>query len=200
MGSAEDPHRLFYLGPTLPVDRSPERAENAPSSIGPVVTSGAMSTREIVGWLFLLSGAGFFLGAAALYVRARAAARWASAPGRITSSRVDWDLSLDGGARTRSYRVHLVYEYEVDGRKLAGKRLEFGDSLFGWMGSRKSARSLQESFPEGRAVTVYYDPAHPERCTLSREVDEQRFRMLLVAAAIIAAAGAGVLGGYVKVQ
>jgi hypothetical protein len=49
-------------------------------------------------------------------------------------------------------------------------------------------------------VTVHYDPAHPERCTLSRDVDEGRFRNLLVVAALIALAGAGVLAGFVKVE
>ena len=159
-----------------------------------------MSARDIVGWLLLLGGAGLFLGVAALYARARGTARWASVEGRITASRLDQDLNLDGGGRSRSYRVFLSYEYEAGGRKRIGTRREFGDSLFGWLRSREVSRGLQQAFPVGRVVTVYYDPDRPQRCTLSRDVDDARFRQLLVVALIIAAFGAGVLGGYVHVR
>jgi hypothetical protein len=158
-----------------------------------------MSGHEVVGLVFLVIGLVLFAGAAALFARGRAAAGWASAAGRITTSRLEQDVSIQQGGRSRTYRVRLAYEYEVDGRRFTGSRREFGESLFGWMSSRDRARALLDLFPEGRDVTVHYDPAHPERCTLSREVDASRFGQLLVAAAIIAAAGAGVLAGLVKV-
>jgi hypothetical protein len=160
-----------------------------------------MSGREIVGCIFLIAGGVLFAGVAMLLARARAASGWSSAEGRITASRLDSDLTMDGhSGRSRTYRVSVAYEYEVDGRKLSGKRRAFGESLFGWMGKRDSAKQLHEAYPVGRAVTVHYDPAHPERCTLSRDVDEGRFRNLLVVAALIALAGAGVLAGFVKVE
>lgn len=160
----------------------------------------AMSGREIVGVILLLLGTGLFLGAAILFARARSASRWASAEGRITSSRLEGDTTTDGSGLTQMFRLHLTYEYEVGGRKLLGKRREFGESMFGWMRSHDLMRRLQESYPEGRVVTVYYDPGHPERCTLSRTVDDARFRQLLVVAAIIAAFGVGALTGYVHVE
>jgi hypothetical protein len=82
-------------------------------------------------------------------------------------------------------------------KALAG---EFGDSMFGWMRSKDFAKRQEEAFPKGRAVTVFYDPGHPERCTLSQEVDRARFVQLLVAAAIVAAFGIGVLAGRVQVE
>ena len=154
-----------------------------------------MTTAAVVGWLLIGLGAALIVGVGALYLMARGSRRWAEAGGRIVSVSSSETV---GYSANRSYRVFVQYEYDVGGRVLNGDRIQFGDSLFGWH-SASIRQPYRLGFKADQAVTVYYDPAHPERCTLSRVVPDWWFRQLLIAAAIILAFGIGVLTGHVAV-
>jgi len=160
-----------------------------------------MTTAAVVGPLLIVIGAALIIGVGVLYLVARGSTRWSQTEGRIVSA----SLLGKGGTTTetgtvtqRNYRVIVQYAYEVDGRALTGDRIQFGDSLFGW-NIASSLSPYQLSYKAGQVVAVYYDPAHPERCTLSRVVPDWWFRQLLVAALIFVVVGVGVLTGHVAV-
>ena len=154
-----------------------------------------MTTAAVVGILLIVVGVVLLVGAGALYYMARTSKRWSQADGRIVSASINETV---GESTSRGYRVFVRYEYDVGGRVLKGDRIQFGDSLFGWHPA-SSREPYRLGFKPGQAVTVYYDPAHPERCTLSRVVPDWWFKQLLVAAAIIVMFGVGVLTGHVAV-
>jgi hypothetical protein len=156
-----------------------------------------MTTQAVVGMLLIVLGVVLIVGVGSLYVMARGSARWSQTDGRVVS--VSVTESVAGAAVSGGYRVFVEYEYEVDGRVLKGDRIQFGDSLFGW-NTRSSRERNRPGFKVDQAVTVYYDPAHPERCTLSRVVPDWWFKQLLAAAVIFVLFGIGVLTGHVGVS
>ena len=159
-----------------------------------------MTDAQVVGWVFLIVGAAVLAGAGSLYVMALGSARWASTEGRIVSA--EWVRSSSTDSTTAlsyRYRHEVTYEYAVGGSALTGKRPWFGHSMWGW---RWAPRPEQRPtlYRVGQPVTVYYDPAHPERCTLSRTVPGDRFRLLLAVAGLFVLAGLGAMTGHVAVR
>jgi len=111
----------------------------------------------------------------ALRDRLRETAHWVSVPGRVYASRVvqeeSYDPGLDigdPGQRTTIYRPEVRFEYRVADREYASKQFQVGDPMqLSWP---DAAEKIVRSFPEGREVTVYYDPADPNRAVLERKV------------------------------
>lgn len=159
-----------------------------------------MTNAQIVGGLFLVVGLALLAGAGSLYIMALGSGKWASTEGRIVSA--EWVRSTSTGSTTGlgySYRHEVKYEYTVDGRALTGKRPWFGHAMWGWRWAPTPAQR-PTLYRVDQPVAVYYDPAHPERCTLSRTVPNDRFRTLLLVAGIFVLAGIGVMTGHVAVH
>lgn len=68
--------------------------------------------------------------------------------------------------RSSSDALAFVVDYEVDGEDYKANS---------WMGIEGAGEltdaEIVAAYPVGSTVPVYYDPAHPERATLSRDVD-----------------------------
>jgi hypothetical protein len=81
----------------------------------------------------------------------------------------------------------FVADYEVDGK---------GYTANSWMGIEgagdRSDEEIVASYPVGTKVPVYYDPKHPERATLSRDVQ--------VAAPIVTAMVLVLVTGWVMMR
>ena len=106
---------------------------------------------------------------------------WKQVPGRITLSQssgrtVYKDVhSVDTGqhhstdfvttetAETRNF-ISLVYEYAVDGATYHGTQIDLGTDPGNFNIPEVLAR-----YPEGKAVTVFYNPARPDKCILERD-------------------------------
>lgn len=157
-----------------------------------------MATTGIVGTLFLVFGTALFLGVGWLLVLARRSQHWASTRGRVVSSKIDSTFDTTGSNRM-SHRLILAYRYTVDGDTLTGDRLQFGDTFWSSTRSRDLAEKLGRKYPEGQEVTVYCDPAHPDRCTLTRNVESKPYFLLFAVALGLVAAGWAVLAGLVRV-
>lgn len=91
-------------------------------------------------------------------------ARFASVPGQLTTdaTATSFVRATKNGNQV-TWTVHVTYRFTVDGKEHVGHRLGFSNAFpFGnvgdWVGSHKA----------GTPVTVYYDPADPRRCVLSR--------------------------------
>ena len=156
-----------------------------------------MTTTVVVGWFLIVLGVALLTGVGALYLMARGSGKWSQTQGRILTA--SFAHTVHDGTVGRNYRVLVTYEYTVDGRALQGTRIQFGDSLFGW-NFASSLRPVHLGFKPDQPVTVYYDPAHPGRCTLSRVIPQWWFQQLLFAAVIILLFGIGALTGHVTVQ
>lgn len=87
---------------------------------------------------------------------------WRSTSGRVVKSRVE----VSGGEHT-SVSPYVLYEYEVNGRAYQGTQIRAGDK-FMRSGSSRDAYETIDRYPEGRQVTVYYDPANPAEAALER--------------------------------
>ena len=122
--------------------------------------------------------------------RARQAARWPVAPGRIDASGVEKfqvrDRFGDSYRPWRTvFRSRVVYTYTVAGETYAGNRVAFGGDPVASLAALVGGSSRR--YVEGSAVEVRYDPANPAMALLECRV---RGLWLLrgVAAALLAGA------------
>jgi hypothetical protein len=159
-----------------------------------------MTANQIVGLVIIVGGAVLFVGVGALFLVARGSSRWAQTEGRILSAGFATGTSVDA-TNAGGYWVSLKveYEYQVGDRMLTGHRVWFGQSLWNRQWAPRPEQRHVPFTPDQR-VPVYYDPAHPERCTLWRHVPVDRFRDLLIVAAIFFLAGIGVMTGHIAVH
>jgi hypothetical protein len=102
-----------------------------------------------------VTAAGLGLSGAALWLcwMDRRAARWPSVDGVVTRSRQP-DTPLEDD---RS--IDIAYRYRVAGVTYQCGRVAYGAR---WQGPRETI----ERHPVGRRVTVFYDPASPERAVI----------------------------------
>jgi hypothetical protein len=170
--------------------------------VGLAVVTAFSRISEIIDWLqpFFPPGAVvqgvLFCGAAgvlmALFLlsdhrEAMAAARWPSVTGKIIASRAESrkELTQGGGSQTMTVWSPLVeYSYRVNERDYHGARIAFGASV---SAGRAFAETIIARYPNGSAVTVYYDPSNPSFAVLEPRI-AFALRTLLVMVAFFAAA------------
>lgn len=69
----------------------------------------------------------------------------------------------------RIFLPRIEYVYEVDGETYHGKTITEGTDQLTWFtGNPEKARTRSGQYPEGAAVTVYYDPHRPANACLER--------------------------------
>ena len=94
---------------------------------------------------------------------------WLSTEGTILSAQF-WQYRFSRNP-ARVSAPFLAYRYEVRGSVYEG-----GPVVFGKYGSPEK---ILEPYPPGKAITVYYDPRHPERSRLRRGSGIRGFLRLL---------------------
>jgi len=84
---------------------------------------------------------------------------WEPADGIVENSYVSTSTGGEGGT---TYCLHVDYRYTVDGRTYSGDRISYSadNSCNSW-----SANS-DEDYPEGKEITVYYDPSNPSESVI----------------------------------
>lgn len=125
----------------------------------------------ITAGLVLILGAVFGLGLWRIrrLRRAVAAAKlWPSTRGRIVDGSIhETTYALPRGGRGVQYHAILVFEYAVAGRVFRSNHFNIdGPQVYSFRG--RAAAHLRK-WPTGSEVTVYYDPAQPDRAALSRK-------------------------------
>ena len=108
----------------------------------------------IVGVLAALA----LLGRARNFITALHSEHWAEARGRIVRARM---MKI---ARGFLYRPEVVYEYDVGGMSHTGTAI----SAAGELPIYPNAQERMQRYPSGTAVTVFYDPKHPDHAVLER--------------------------------
>jgi hypothetical protein len=99
-----------------------------------------------------------------LYSQSRAQ-RWHSIKGMVVGYQVRRTM---GPERESFYEVDPTYAYTVEGMHFTGSRLSFADKSEALTKAQAIERARQR-FPDGKEVTVYYDPRAPERSVVDRE-------------------------------
>jgi Protein of unknown function (DUF3592) len=100
--------------------------------------------------------------------RALLARRWPTVEGEIVDARM---VRLNGGQDNRSLDQFVTYRYHVDGRRYTSNRVRFGlqstpTSIVPDLDSRSAVADLQDSYPRGKPVRVYYNPRRPAESVL----------------------------------
>lgn len=92
--------------------------------------------------------------------------------GVVTKSVVSSHRSSDG----TSYSPDIEYHYEVDGQSYTSEQHVYGE-----IGSsnRSLAKKAVAKFPQGKSVTVYYNPADPGDAVLDRSFESMPWFLLL---------------------
>ena len=114
-----------------------------------------------LGILFMIiGGVTFFLWGLPPLKYANESKNWPSVPGKIIQSDIDtW--RKDGKSH---YRANVVYTYMVDSKTLTSSKVTVGDPPS--TSNMLAAKAVQEEYPVGSEVLVYYDPEVPASSAL----------------------------------
>ncbi|MBE2222281.1 MAG: DUF3592 domain-containing protein [Anaerolineae bacterium] len=129
--------------------------------------------------IFLLVGAGLSWWGWTILQNARASADWPSVEGRVTSSLVDYSTDSDGGD---SYSPKVTYVYVANDLSYESRTIKFGENSYG---SERKAQEITSRYPEGQAVTVFYDPANPDKAVLEPGVSSGSYIVLGIGALFV---------------
>ena len=83
-----------------------------------------------------------------------------------------------------NYEVKIEYTYYVDEKRYTGNRYIYDAMMFGTStsGSQRKAKKLERSFPMGRQVTIYHNPADPSDSLLKTGIIENHLFIFVVLA------------------
>ena len=73
-----------------------------------------------------------------------------------------------------TYRVKIIYKYEIDGQKLESERIYFGDTIY--ISDKSKINKLVKKFPISKKVKVFVNPFDNNETVLIKGV---RFSNLL---------------------
>ncbi len=90
--------------------------------------------------------------------RALESRHWPSTTGIVTGATIDEVVHRKREGPETTYHPKIQYQYAVFGQVYRADRIVFGGSPGG---SRRAAQKMVDRYPEGLAVTVYYDPNKP---------------------------------------
>ena len=98
------------------------------------------------------------------YQDRKASPQWPTATGLIIDSRVvAQNESDDGASFTREWRIDINYTYSVNGQTYKNNRIR---ALLPRFSTEAEALAIQQKFPAGAQVPVFYDPAKPQSSVL----------------------------------
>ena len=130
--------------------------------------------------MVLASGAGLAIYGVILRDRGQNTLQWPTVRGKVYASRVVEELSRDGDNDTM-YRPEVRYEYIVDGKEFAAKRLGLEEKSASW---RSYADGVVARFPIGREVEIFYNPENPGDALLE-PADAVKWGKVFFAAGIV---------------
>jgi hypothetical protein len=141
-------------------------------------------------YAMLLAPLGLILIAAAYKsLQVRAAREWPSAAGKVVISNAEVrKIRVIDGDREDGHRfeernfANIVYEYAVAGKQLRNNRVSIGEDL----GNFEVPETIAK-YPAGMAVTVYYNPLHPNEAVLERDLPKGLWGCLGIGTAVVLA-------------
>ena len=141
---------------------------------------------RFMGGNFIVVGLGVAALLLARLARAWRSRGWPSVTGHIDAAglrRVEFTANFGGSADIASALVpDFRYRYTVAGQDYEGRRVGFADTM---VRTRGALERLQRRFRPGKAVRVYYDPAHPATSVLQPGPDWRQITPLFTAAGMV---------------
>lgn len=116
--------------------------------------------------VFFVIGLGLFAFLVRNINRAKASLRWSQTGGKISYSGthvVDTSTSPHRHDGMSATMIDVRYSYKVDGQDYEGTRVTFSDNVVKTGGALSQ---MQEDFPEGSTIPVYFNPEDPSRAVL----------------------------------
>ena len=128
---------------------------------------GSFISGFIFGIVFMLIG--LVISGASSYFLAqyKVSETWPSTGGIVVESFIEID---DDGENGNSYYPRVIYEYSVNGARYASQQVKIG--FVQSFGTENGANKVLTSYPVGKNVTVYYDPAEPVIAVLERSTSQ----------------------------
>jgi len=121
----------------------------------------------LIGLVFIAVGFGLAWFARRTWKLASASQTWPKTTGKVLRSYVEESEHTDQQDNTVTmYHAQVRYEFEVDGLRYEGQRIQFGGPA--GTGVIAKAQAIAARYPVDSAVDVYYDPVNPSMCTLDR--------------------------------
>ncbi|OFV83790.1 MAG: hypothetical protein A3D93_01545 [Acidobacteria bacterium RIFCSPHIGHO2_12_FULL_67_30] len=154
------------------------------------------SGRLKASFVFLLIG-GVVLFLEGGYQQRRAASKaWSTTEGVVVESSVrstrlpgeDWTKTTDDDIRQEPWHARVTYTYSVEGRSYQSSRV-YLDHVTAYA-SQSKAQELVRKYPEGRRITVHYNPQNPDDAAL--ELDRPWLDKGVLAAVVFL--GLGIIG------
>lgn len=125
-------------------------------------------------------------------MRGQQSRSWPSTSGTILQSAIDTFQSTDeDGSTSTTYGVRLQYQFSVGGRQYEGSRRAFTNMR---TSSYRRTQKILDAYPQGGAVTVFYDPDDPSSCVLEPGVNKGAYVALVFTVAMLLVGAAGLLG------
>jgi hypothetical protein len=132
--------------------------------------SGAFAFLGDISPVLLAIGLYGLVNAILVWKRGVRVAGWPTIPGVITDARVKkgksgaGDMGHGNSPKTTIYRAAIRYAYEVDGVRLQGTRVQFGEAKHERV--KSTAQDAAAQYSPGQAVQVRYDPQRPGESAL----------------------------------
>lgn len=104
------------------------------------------------------------------YLKGRASETWPLVEGKILESGVNETEVRRDGLLRKTYDVHVVYEYTVDGKRLTSDNLAF--TMDETSRSRTEMTVIANEFPIGKRVPVYFNPDNPAEACLDKGLQD----------------------------
>lgn len=129
----------------------------------------------VVSFVFLFSGIGFVL--ILLYQRKKKKATvsmsWPETKGTVIKSEVSVGESVfgsdDEGQSQPMYSALVSYTYQVENTLYTSDRISFGGKSS--YSKPDKVKMVLGHYPEGKSVSVFYDPKKPEEAVLARSAE-----------------------------
>src|ERR1700730_12025014 len=105
---------------------------------------------------------------------ASASSRWPTTSGKVVHSEPTREVTEDDkNGSSVTFSTTTTIQYTVDGQDYTTSLLHFGQTL--GSSDKSEAALLRLRFPEGKPVTVSYDPSHPATGVMKPGVHAEAF-------------------------
>lgn len=143
---------------------------------------------SVIGAIVALAGLGMLI---RVHLVGAAARTWHATDGIIRHATLRLER-VSGGDASRVWAVDIVYDYLVGDRDYVGQRISPTGDVATSM--RASMEAKVAPFEPGAVVPVYYDPARPDRCCLTRRPDGTGFALAFLLGGIVFTIGPLLVG------
>ena len=110
-----------------------------------------------------------------LYLQSK---RWMRTEGQILFAGVDSQTSIEVDGPHTTYQAKVIYRYTVSGNTYDHNQIAFNSDLR--TENYQKQAEIASQYAPGEAVTVYYNPNHPENAIIERKIFSVLVHIMMV--------------------